>query len=1209
VKKLLAALGILAIAALAAVLIGPSFIDWSRYKGEIAARVEAATGRALTIEGGVSLALLPTPRLTIEDVRLANLSGASDPDLARVKILDARVAFIPLLTGRIRVESLDLVEPQLNFERLADGRINWILVPEVPASTGRPASSTPPPDEILPGWLTPDHLAITNGVIRYRDDRTGEVQTLSQINGGLSAGSPRGPFRAQGHATAANIPLTFEATLQRLGGTSPTAVGLRLGLTGAQLDFNGKLVPGETGTELNGKLRFSGVDLRAIAATVAGRRPTSLPPFLAQNFVVEAALAASGTKIALNGLALRLGDSEASGGAVFEPGTPDRAALTFSLSRVDLDKWLAMKDPAAHRNSGTDVAAALLGESVRRREPTTAPASAVPSPFALPSDLEATLDANIDALIYRGDVVRQIHLGATLHRGELALDQLSASLPGSSDVTAYGALRVRDGQPSFSGNLEGNADNLRGLLGWLKLDVGQIPAERLRKLSLSTALDVTPQQLELRDVDMVLDSSHLVGGATILLQSRPAFGASLAIDRLNLDAYLPESANAAPPTNRAQATGDASGAARQKAPPLVAMADRLQLFNRFDANIRARVDELIYRGQDIRGVALDGTVQGGNITLREASVEDLAGMKGTLRGTFAGLADKKPTADVTFEASAASLATFLRFASLPLPIPADQIGALAVKGRFRGDDTSLGVTGLKAQSGLLDAAGDVVVSGLPDKPQITTSLTASTSHPGALAALAGFGIASTLDALGATQISVKTAALPDGTSIDATVAASGGSLSLTGTVAAGNGAPLRYDLTVNASHPDLAALLRIMAPAYRPAARKLGALEFTGKLSGGGDGFALSDMAAKLGPVSFKGDLDGAFAGPRPKFDLRLSADAIDIGSLLPAAKTEATARQTSDPPPAETDSRWSDAPLELGLLKSADANLSLSTPSLTYGHYRLEDATVTAAVSDGVLDLSELAGRLYGGDFKLTGKLDARTVPNTALALRLSGADLGAAELAIGALHLAKGKLTISADLAASGGSERALIQGLNGNGAFAMEGGEIEGFNLAAASARLGKPDRATDLLRMVETGLSGGASKVAHLAGTVTVANGVAKNTDLAIDADGAVGQGHGTIDLPRWYMDYTVDFKLTGAADAPPVAVTLKGAPDAPRKFLNANEFQEYLLKRGVGAAFKDTGKASQEKAPGPDGENPTTAPKSSSPQEIIQNLLKSFEKKP
>ena len=45
----------------AAVLIGPSFVDWNAYKEEIASQVERATGRSLTIEGDIKLTIVPAP--------------------------------------------------------------------------------------------------------------------------------------------------------------------------------------------------------------------------------------------------------------------------------------------------------------------------------------------------------------------------------------------------------------------------------------------------------------------------------------------------------------------------------------------------------------------------------------------------------------------------------------------------------------------------------------------------------------------------------------------------------------------------------------------------------------------------------------------------------------------------------------------------------------------------------------------------------------------------------------------------------------------------------------------------------------------------------------------------------------------------------------------------------------------------------------------
>src|SRR3546814_4574551 len=61
VKKLAVALLFLLVAAVAALLVLPSFWDWNAEKGRMAALVKKHTGRDLEIAGDVRLRLLPTP--------------------------------------------------------------------------------------------------------------------------------------------------------------------------------------------------------------------------------------------------------------------------------------------------------------------------------------------------------------------------------------------------------------------------------------------------------------------------------------------------------------------------------------------------------------------------------------------------------------------------------------------------------------------------------------------------------------------------------------------------------------------------------------------------------------------------------------------------------------------------------------------------------------------------------------------------------------------------------------------------------------------------------------------------------------------------------------------------------------------------------------------------------------------------------------------
>lgn len=129
-KKFLIGVCLIVVLLLAAVLIGPSFIDWNSYKGEIVEAARKATGRALSIDGDLSLRLLPAPALSAEGIRLANVEGGSEPDMARLAELDVRLALAPLLSGNIQVKRVRLIEPVLLLETTADGTNNWSFAAE-----------------------------------------------------------------------------------------------------------------------------------------------------------------------------------------------------------------------------------------------------------------------------------------------------------------------------------------------------------------------------------------------------------------------------------------------------------------------------------------------------------------------------------------------------------------------------------------------------------------------------------------------------------------------------------------------------------------------------------------------------------------------------------------------------------------------------------------------------------------------------------------------------------------------------------------------------------------------------------------------------------------------------------------------------------------------------------------------------------------------
>ena len=104
-------------------------------------------------------------------------------------------------------------------------------------------------------------------------------------------------------------------------------------------------------------------------------------------------------------------------------------------------------------------------------------------------------------------------------------DTLAAAGPSTVDVLAK--------------RLEVSEPHLRALLDWAGADASTLPPDRLRGFSYASKVKVTPIALEVQDINIRLDASTMTGGLAVALRERPGFGLRLAIDQLNLDAYLP----------------------------------------------------------------------------------------------------------------------------------------------------------------------------------------------------------------------------------------------------------------------------------------------------------------------------------------------------------------------------------------------------------------------------------------------------------------------------------------------------------------------------------------------------------------------------------------------------------------------------------------------------------------------------------------------
>lgn len=727
-KILIAALAGLAVSA-GLLLAAPSLIDWNAYKGTIAERVSQATGRQVELRGDVGFTLLPSPALTVRDARLANAAGAAEPDMVRLKKLDARVALGPLLGGRIQVESIALVEPTFVVEVLKDGHINWDLsTAGVRTGDGLGAA------EGLVSAVSFDQVLIDNGTVIYRDDRNGRTETVEGLSARIAAGSLNGPFQIQGDFRLRGLTLHGEATAGRFteGAAVPVRATLSMPHTDATLRFAGILTGGGNsgGSKVQGDLRAEGSDF---AKLVDASKSTWAPAALAQPFSLRSTVEAGTSLATFTGLEAQLGDTRATGNATLRAGDParreePRTELTLAVNRLDLDAWLAH---GARTAAGNAAPAGDTGAAGGNTGGNRAPA---PS-FVLPTGVEAKLDVAVDAIAYNRGVVRQGRIEASLSGGRLNIDRISALLPGGSDFVAAGEVTTPGGQPTLDVRMESNADNLRALLEWAKLDLRGVPADRLRRASLSGRLQGHADRFELSGLDFRFDSSRLSGAIAYVDRGRPAFGARLELDRLNLDGYLPadpaptQPATQTAPQPATRAVGPRNGTASTDSAPAPQ-----RLLGLADANLDLRVGQLTVGGLPVQGLRLDATVASGALTVREAKVDDVAGLQARVDGQIASLIPLRGV-NIALTAEARSLGGLPSAVSWPrgLPVP-ERLGAVSAKARLAGDGERLAVEASAGMlGGTLEAGGALL--GLDRTPSADLKLRVTHPEMGRIAAL------------------------------------------------------------------------------------------------------------------------------------------------------------------------------------------------------------------------------------------------------------------------------------------------------------------------------------------------------------------------------------------------------------------------------------------------------------------------------------------
>lgn len=219
------------------------------------------------------------------------------------------------------------------------------------------------------------------------------------------------------------------------------------------------------------------------------------------------------------------------------------------------------------------------------------------------------------------------------------------------------------------------------------------------------------------------------------------------------------------------------------------------------------------------------------------------------------------------------------------------------------------------------------------------------------------------------------------------------------------------------------------------------------------------------------------------------------------------------------------DTPVDLAGLKALDGSFMLRAGSLVYPPYRVADAALDAQLAGGVLRVSQLNGRAWGGSFKAQASADA-SKQTVGVKLDASDVDIAALLADVAQFKKIEGRGRVTADVTTRGASVNQFKQALSGQAAFVLRDGAVRGINLAKTLRQW----RSAITLNKDAVQASSAEEKTdfSEISASFDIAGGVARSKDLSAKSPFLRVGGEGLVDIGKGRVDYLARATVTGTS---------------------------------------------------------------------------------
>ncbi len=534
-KKFFSILFVIIIVLIGGAFIAPSFIDWNQYKSQAVEQVKKQTGLDVEINGNLGFAVIPSPRFSVEQVKLTNPNATEKTkEIAQFGALNVNVSLLPLLQGAVDISSISLIKPTISIATDKDGKFNFATAEIDALMNGGAEQGEANQTENSGGSSSPDiavgSISIKDGTFNYAG-ADGQTTTIQNINTDLSAQTlAAGPYTASGSLFYNRNAINFDVATKQLDQENsilPANIKLTLKPENIELSYSGALDMSDS-FSAQGQLSAKIDNLAAIINQAE----------IEQNAAMEAAFMSKGLltidaeKLSYDDLEITLGGDKAKGAvklsydpfsydvslqtlqpvdmnkiyADIKPNTKGSvnfvvtgkgsnvtikpSTLTIAGNTLNLSGAYTTPENASRSNLKMNVTSKSLdadalmalttggasstGRKSNASQKTSAKdAQAMMKSLILP--MNADITAKIDSLKYGGDTISNVNIDISARENSFKINKFSAQNIFSTSADISGTLSNLSATPNIDIYSTINAGNLPAVMKKFEMDTSGLP--------------------------------------------------------------------------------------------------------------------------------------------------------------------------------------------------------------------------------------------------------------------------------------------------------------------------------------------------------------------------------------------------------------------------------------------------------------------------------------------------------------------------------------------------------------------------------------------------------------------------------------------------------------------------------------------------------------------------------------------------------------